>query len=369
MYFFVLYIQVKSYAKLNGKPNENDKGYVSISYNIFVTELYKDSGVQYYQLTLLCAFIFLSILTPFGLAKFLSLYYSRIRERMTGDFMGCLYRTTAIMAFLCNMAYISASLSHQFTRGHPTITPCVIHLANYNCSIPSDTNIYRAEVLTLVAKVIIIPSAVFIELLVSFYFAISHPVGQSRLRCVFMCLHVLALWNVLIAVQLLTMIAIPICVLLLIRPQVTIIVSLFFVMVPVVLTIIVAYLCREIRKRVCCSPRHCVKTFVHFVLITTILGLTIALLIIYEVILLVQPQIGSGVIGLVLSLLPFLPLPALGWYLIRRCQRVVANEQRHELREWRTLATMKICTMIIQVFHYAAACPHYNDFTLHFQFM
>ena len=58
-------MQLKSYAKLNGKPNENDKGYVSISYNIFVTELYKDSGVQYYQLTLLCAFIFLNIFTPF----------------------------------------------------------------------------------------------------------------------------------------------------------------------------------------------------------------------------------------------------------------------------------------------------------------
>ena len=58
-------MQVKSYAKLNGKPNENDKGYISISYNIFVTELYKDSGVQYYQLTLLCAFIFLNIFTPF----------------------------------------------------------------------------------------------------------------------------------------------------------------------------------------------------------------------------------------------------------------------------------------------------------------
>ena len=67
-------MQLKSYAKLNGKPNENDKGYVSISYNIFVTELYKDSVVQYYQLTLLCAFIFLNILTPIALGKFLSLY-------------------------------------------------------------------------------------------------------------------------------------------------------------------------------------------------------------------------------------------------------------------------------------------------------
>ena len=325
-------MQVKTYAKLNGKPNENDKGYVSISYNIFVTELYKDSGVQYYQLTLLCAFIFLNIFTPFALGKFLSSYYSRIRERIMGDFMGSLYWAAAIVAFFINIAYVAASLTHQFARGHPTITPCIIHLANYNCSIPSNTNIYRAEVLTLVAKVIIIPSAVFIELLVSSYFAISHPVGQRRPRYVFMsmqCFHVLALWNVLIAVQLLSMIAIPICVLLLIRPQVVIIVSSFFVVGPVILTLIVAYVCREIRRRVCCSPRRCMKTFVHFVLITAIVGLIIALLIIYEAILLVQPQIGTGVIGLVFSLLPFFPLPALGWYLIRRCRRIEINEQRY----------------------------------------
>ena len=328
---------MKSFAKLNNKPNENEKGYVSISYNAFVTELYKDSSVQYYQLTLLCAFIFLSILTPFALAKFLSLYYSKIRNRIatsTGDRMEYLYWTTAIVAFFCNTAYIATSLTHQFTRGHPTITPCIIHLDNYNCSIPSDTKIYRAEILTLVAKVIIIPSAVFVEVVVSIYFAINLQDSQKRPRyVVFMlkqCLHVLALWNVLITVQLLTMIAIPISVLLLIRPQVTIIISLFFMMVPVIFTLIIAYLCRE-RRRVCCSPSHCVKIFVHFILITTIVGLIIALLIIYEVILLVQPQIGTGVIGLVLSLLPFLPLPALGWYLMRRCQRIVMNVPRHEL--------------------------------------
>ena len=258
--FLFFIIQVKSFVKLNNKPNENDKGYVSISYNIFVTELYKDTSVQYYQLTLLCAFIFLIILTPFALAKFLSLYYCRIRNRIatsTGDRMECLYWTTAIVAFICNTAYIAASLTHQFTRGHPTITPCIIHLDNYNCSIPSDTKIYRAEILTRVAKVIIIPSAVFIELVLSFYFAINLQDSQKRPRyVVFMwkqCFHVLALWNVLIAIQLLTMIAIPISVLLLILPQVTVIISLFFMMVPVIFTLIIAYLCWERRRRVCTS--------------------------------------------------------------------------------------------------------------------
>ena len=266
---------------------------------------------------------------------YLCIYFSRIRKRLKGDFIGCLYWAAAIVAFFCNIAYVATSLTHQFARGHPTITPCIIHLANYNCSIPSNTNIYRAEVLTLVAKAIIIPSAVFIELLVSSYFAIAHQVRQRRPRYIFMsiqCFHILALWNVLITVQLLSMITIPICVLLLIRPQVVIIVSSFFVVGPVVLTLIVAYLCREIRRRVCCSPRYCAKTLVHFIFITAIVGLIIALLIIYEAILLVQPQIGTGVIDLVFSLLPFFPLPALGWYLIKCCS-IKINEQRHGLPE------------------------------------
>ena len=120
------------------------RGYVSIDFNVYAKGLYKEAiYAQFFRLTLLCAFLFLNILTPVTLAKSVSLYYPRIMAKSsTGDFMGCLYWATAIVAFFCNTAYIAASMKHQFTRGHPTITPCVIHLDNYNCSIPSDTNIY-----------------------------------------------------------------------------------------------------------------------------------------------------------------------------------------------------------------------------------
>ena len=59
----------------------------------------------------------------------------------------------------------------------------------------------------------------------------------------------------------------------------------------------------------------------YFVVIITTIGLILTLLALYEVMLLVQVQIETGVKGIVLSLLPSIPLSALGWYVKRRSQR------------------------------------------------
>ena len=114
-----------------------------------------------------------------------------------------------------------------------------MHIVNYNCDIPSDTSVYQDEVFTLVVKLAIIPLAVFIELLASIYAVETHFVTQIGLRwghqcpswkhCLLQTFHVLALWNIFIAVQLFSMVAIPISGLLIIRPQMTIFYILFFV--------------------------------------------------------------------------------------------------------------------------------------------
>ena len=64
--------------------------------------------------------------------------------------------------------------------------------------------------------------------------------------------HILALWNILTAVQLLTMIAVPLGVLLPIHPQVTIICIITVLLTPVGFTLIVAYVlyqCQQPRRR------------------------------------------------------------------------------------------------------------------------
>ena len=328
---------MKSYAKVHGEINENDKGYVSILYSAHVAESYfiRDTFARHvYRLSLLFTFIFLNILTPVALAKSVSLYFPRIRAKSsTGSFMGCLYWATAVVAFLCNIFYIAASIWHMAFQNKPAITSCLIHP---NCSIPSDASVYKDEVLTLLAVYAIIPSAVFIELLVSVLAVFCYQrslrhVGQcpSCKQCLLQGFHVLALWNILIAIQLITMIATPICVLLFVHPQGTVLFIVFLLMVPVSLALIVAYLLyhcwQQRRRRVFCNVKCCGLKFVQLLVMVAIPGLIIALLALYEVMLLKQVQIGSGVKGLALSLLPSLPLPAIGWYLKRRSQRKKEN--------------------------------------------
>ena len=125
--------------------------------------------------------------------------------------MGCLYWVIAIMAFVCNTLYIALSIWNNFFQNWPGITNCLIHP---NCFISSDASVYKDEVLTLLAVAIIIPSAVFAELLVSvvavkdvFHNQRSQRCGgqcPSHKKCLLKIIHVLALWNCLIASQLVT---------------------------------------------------------------------------------------------------------------------------------------------------------------------
>ena len=139
-----------------------------------------------------------------------------------------------------------------------------------------------------------------------------HPLKLYLLQSV----RVLALWNILITIQLATMTVIPLTVLLLTHPQVTMLYLIYLLMPSVALTIIVAYVlywCQQPRRRsVCCNVRYCGKICVQFVVIVAILGLIITLLAVYELMLLVQAHIEMGVKGIVLSLLPSFPLSALG---------------------------------------------------------
>ena len=190
---------------------------------------------HFYHLTILCSFIFLNIGTPIALAKSASLYYPRIMaESSTGYITECLHGATAMVAFPFNIFYTAVSIRYQFVHNIPTITSCIVHFVDHKCDIPSDTSVYQDEVLTLVAKLTIIPLAVFIELLASIYTVKTYFVPQRRhcpfwKHCLLQTFHVLALWNILIAVQLVSMVAIPISGLLIIQPQMTIFYILFII--------------------------------------------------------------------------------------------------------------------------------------------
>ena len=169
----------------------------------------------------------------------------------------------------------------------------------------------------------------FIELLLSIY-AVKYICSQrspgsdhqrSWKYYLLQTVHVLALWNILIALQIFTMIVLPLCVLLLIHPQVTVLYIKFLLMLPVSLTLIVAYLlyrCQQPSRRVCMNRRHCGTIFVCFVVLILVLVLTVTLITLYELLLTAQAQIETKGKYIVLSLLPSFPLSALGWYLIEK---------------------------------------------------
>ena len=324
---------------MHHQPNENDKGYVSISYHKFVTGSYKESDTKahFYRITVLCAFIFLNILTPIALAKSVSIYYPKTKTESLG--FKCLYRATAILAFLFNPLYYGTSILRSFSIPRPLIVSCILCLSDPCCVIPSDTSVYHDEVLTLVAKVTIISISVLTELVVSIYAVKYRFVDQRSLKCgchswrwcVKLIVHVLALWNILIAVQIFITTAIPIGVLLWIFPQLTIIHVIFILMMPISFTLITAYIlyqCQQPRKKmvVGCNRKHCGKCCAQLLAIIATLGLIVTLLVLYEFILQVQVEVGSGLRGVVLSLLPSFLLPALGWYLKRRSQKKKINE-------------------------------------------
>ena len=331
------HIQVKTYLPVHGKPDASDKGYVSTHYT-------ESKYAWIFRLTVLLAFVFLNILTPIVLAKAFSQYYSKIRANVSAeDFTKCLYQATAFASFLCNVAYTTVSIWNYSVKNDPAIAACVIFFSKHPCTIPSGTRAYRDEVNTLLAKLIIIPLAIFVELLMSIYIVRRHSVIMVRrydqryhpLKLhMLQSLHVLALWNIMITIQLATMTAIPLTVLLLTHPQVTMFYLIYLIMASLALTIIVAYVlywCQQPRRRRgCCNVRYCGRIFVQFVVIVAILGLIITLLALYELMLLVQARIEIGVKGILLALLPSFPLPVLGWYLKRRSQRRAAADTDEE---------------------------------------
>ena len=124
------------------------------------------------------------------------------------------------------------------------------------------------------------------------------------------------------------MVAIPISGLLIIQPQMTIFYILFVTTSLSGLIFTAAYLlhhCQQRRRRLWCNPKHFGKKIIHLILIVATLGLIITLLALYELMLMVQVHIETGLKGVLLALLPSFPLSALGWYLKRRSQKKAAT--------------------------------------------
>ena len=160
------------------------------------------------------------------------------------------------MAFLINVEYTMLS-ANPFIGNLPTITSCIIHLSNIPCTI--HLSLSHTSAFTLVAKFTIIPVAVFMELLISVYTVKNNYNIRPRFtgcRCsswkcyLLLTFQMLALWNILMSLQLFSMLVIPLSVLLLIHPQVTFVCTVSLLMqIPVGFTLVAAFLLYQCHKR------------------------------------------------------------------------------------------------------------------------
>jgi len=144
--------------------------------------------------------------------------------------------------------------------------------------------------------------------------------------------HVFSMWNILTTLQLTTMSVVPLCMLLSIHLQVTIIYVMFLLLISFGFTLFFAcmlYQCHNVRKRNIQSYIKCCGSMcLYSVAITVTFGLILTLLVLYELMLLmllVQVQIETGVKGIVLSLLPSFPLSALGWYMKKKISEEIQD--------------------------------------------
>ena len=118
---------------------------------------------------------------------------------------------------------------------------------------------------------------------------------SSLKQYLLLSVHILALWNILTTLQLFSMTVIPLCVLLLIHPQVTIAFVICLLLLPLGFTLIDAYILYQCqkpgRRNFQSNARCCGSMSLHSVVITATIGLILTLLVLYELMLTVQVQI------------------------------------------------------------------------------
>ena len=106
----------------------------TISYHKYVIGTHKgsDTHAHFYHITVLFAFIFVHVLTPIALAKSVSLYYPKTKnESSSGDFVGCFYCATPIVAFLFNTFYTAASAERPLSLNRPVIASCILSISDH----------------------------------------------------------------------------------------------------------------------------------------------------------------------------------------------------------------------------------------------
>ena len=325
--FILTAIQSKAYARDQGRPitwRDEDRGYVSLRYNYWVTDGISDScksdNIRTTRVLLLVLYFSLNLLVPVLLAKFGAIYYCKASESMLASRPTFLmyWAVVIVILFVNTLHFIVSASVYKDSFVYKDIA-AKLHFKT------GSTSLYSDGMITLVARITLLTLVYTLELLIAALIPkdTGLPIPSVIRRMFFCCLYfsssiqskiiqTLALWNIMIFIQSLTTSAITVGVFFLISPLWVILVLGAFACFLLFAVVVVAYLlhhCTTNRNQKCSCKTFAINClsftgiFLSFVIVSTLLSVYFSM--VYK--------ISGGVTGFLVSFLPPVILSLIGW--------------------------------------------------------
>lgn len=331
------------YAREDGKPStrdERDRGFVSRQFNLWAAESYQEFNVAIQHSThvaILTLFISLNVLMPFVLWRMAIVYYTfRRKTRKKPDYTGLIFWSSSFSASLINAWYLEVSVGNYKNLYAPKITKCIITVHGSPCDIPNDTALYKDAVTAFIAKAIVVPFALILELAIAIFVlkTSEFPKPPCVIMMLLNCFHsswksflikavqTLALYQILLFVQILTVLVIPVCVLFFVSPPHTILLVSTVMFIAIAFTVVISYclhICEHLTIALSWSKylKTCGSILVRLTVLTASFTLVVAALSLYGFLLYAKIDM-TGVQGLVFSILPSFLLSVIGWIIKKK---------------------------------------------------
>ena len=304
-----------------------------MEYSFWITDGISDScggfdTIRAIHISLLVAYISLNVLIPIILMKVSATYYFKISRNILMKKQtpaSITFWAAVVVLSVTNTLYLIVSILLYVERNF-AVGP---HAKDYSKYHGPGANLYSDCMAAFAARIVIIPFVYTLELLIAVY--IPKDTGlpiPSAVHNIFFCcrcfsssmrskiIQTLAIWQIMIFIQGLTMNVIPIGIFLLIDPLWSMSVLGTFACILLVAVVIVAYLMHQCRAKR--SQRHRCKRYT-----TTCIKITgsilsslicIPLLVVYMMVI----TVSGGAIGFLGSFLPPVTLSVIGWCLKKK---------------------------------------------------
>jgi len=338
---------------------ETERGYVSKRFSYWAAESYESVKINQHgiRMAVLGLFVPLNILMPFVLGKIVLVYCLKsaatVSSREKQMYIELIFWASSLCAFAVNTIYIYITVRHYVSTSTPLgIMKCIIP-QGYPCTIPANTTLYKDTAMVFIAKAVIIPPLLIIEFLISALITKNpnFPKPPCPGRMLLVCCHnscksflikvfqTFALYQIIMFIQILTISAVPVCVLFFVSPPHTILMISFLAFSCIGFTVFVLHFLYSCERCITnfsswsIRLRSCRSMCVHLMILIAGSSMLIAAVYLYGVMLYTGINM-AGIQGLGFSLLPSFLLSVAGWAVKKRLHRA-RNSISHRVHKER----------------------------------